>query len=230
MWRAPSIERITLNNNRVLVTDFDGTMTDRDFYSLVVEQLLPRDVSDYWIDYRAGKLTHFEALQKYFQAITTDESTVLKLINQMKLVPNLKESVSQLEASGWRIVIASAGCKWYIDKLLSKADVSLEVHANPGRFESGRGLLMELPIESPFLSHQHGINKAGIVRHFLEAGAMVAYAGDGFPDVEAAKMVTVDLRFARRDLADVLKRDGEGFQPFECWSEIADRLIEISKS
>lgn len=213
----------------MLVTDFDGTMTDRDFYSLVVEQLLPRDLPDYWVDYRAGRLTHFEALQKYFQAIPTDESTVLKLINQMKLVPNLKDSVSHLEASGWRIVIASAGCEWYIDKLLSIADVNLEVHANPGRFESGHGLRMEMPIESPFLSHLYGINKAGIVRHFLETGATVAFAGDGFPDVEAAKMVTADLRFARRDLADVLKRDRAEFQPFSCWSQIADRLIEITK-
>jgi 2-hydroxy-3-keto-5-methylthiopentenyl-1-phosphate phosphatase len=229
MQRALNVERVTLNNKRVLVTDFDGTMTDRDFYSLVVEQLLPSDLPDYWVDYRAGRLTHFEALQKYFQAIPNDEPSVLKLINQMKLVPNLKDSIAQLEASGWRIVIASAGCKWYIDKLLLNADVSLEVHANPGRFEIGRGLMMELPIESPFLSHQHGINKAGIVRHFLETGATVAFAGDGFPDVEAAKMVSADLRFARRDLADVLRRDGEEFLPFESWSEIADRLIKITK-
>jgi 2-hydroxy-3-keto-5-methylthiopentenyl-1-phosphate phosphatase len=229
MQRALNVERVTLNNKRVLVTDFDGTMTDRDFYSLVVEQLLPSDLPDYWFDYREGRLTHFEALQKYFQAIPNDEPSVLKLIKQMKLVPNLKDSIAQLQVSGWRIVIASAGCKWYIDKLLSKADVSLEIHANAGRFESGRGLMMELPIESPFLSHQHGINKAGIVRHFLETGAIVAFAGDGFPDVEAAKMVSADLRFARRDLADVLRQDGEEFLPFESWSEIADRLIKITK-
>ncbi len=53
---------------RVSVTDFDGTMTHHDFYTLAESQLLPSGVHDYWSDYRAGKLTHFEALRAYFAA------------------------------------------------------------------------------------------------------------------------------------------------------------------
>jgi len=214
--------------HRILVSDFDGTMTDRDFYSLVVEQLLPLNIPDYWVDYRAGKITHFEALQKYFSAIRSDESSVLQLLGQMKLDPNLTTTIAELEECGWKIVVASAGCKWYIDKLLAAAGVSLEVHANPGRFESDRGLLMELPTSSPFFSRVHGIHKAGIVRHFIESGATVAFAGDGFPDIDAAKAVPADLRFARRDLADMLQRDGEAFKTYRAWSEIAGQLIEYS--
>ncbi|MCC6510401.1 MAG: MtnX-like HAD-IB family phosphatase [Pirellulaceae bacterium] len=217
-----------MNANRVLVTDFDGTMTNRDFYSLVVEQLLPPDMPDHWVDYRSGKITHFEALQKYFAAIRADESSVLNLLSQMVLDPHLKTSVASLQNSGWQIVVASAGCQWYIDKLLAEAGVSLEVHANPGRFEPGRGLLMELPTASPFFSPVHGIHKAGIVEHYLKTGATVAFAGDGFPDIDAAKLVTADLRFARRDLADVLKREGQAFQTYRVWSQIADQLIELS--
>ena len=214
--------------HRILVTDFDGTMTHRDFYSLVVEQLLPLNIPDYWVDYRAGKITHFEALQKYFSAIRSDESSVLQLLGQMKLDPNLTTTIAELEECGWKIVVASAGCKWYIDKLLAAAGVSLEVHANPGRFESGRGLLMELPTSSPFFSRVHGIHKAGVVQHFIESGATVAFAGDGFPDIDAAKAVPADLRFARRDLADMLQRDGEAFKTYRAWSEIAGQLIEFS--
>ncbi len=167
--------------DRVFVTDFDGTMTHRDFYSLVVERLLPPRIPDYWVDYRAGKLTHFEALQKYFGAIRAEEPTVLQLIDHMGLDRDLKVSVEKLKEQGWRVVIASAGCRWYIDKLLAGAGVELEVHANPGQFEAGRGLVMKLPVDSPFFSREHGIHKAAIVRHFLEAGATVAFAGDGFP-------------------------------------------------
>jgi 2,3-diketo-5-methylthio-1-phosphopentane phosphatase len=214
--------------HRILVTDFDGTMTDRDFYSLVVEQLLPLNIPDHWVDYRAGKITHFEALQKYFSAIRSDEASVLQLLSQMKLDPNLTTAIAELEECGWKIVVASAGCRWYIDKLLAAAGVSLEVHANPGRFESDRGLLMELPTSSPFFSRVHGIHKAGVVQHFIESGATVAFAGDGFPDIDAAKAVPADLRFARRDLADMLQRDGEAFKTYRAWSEIAGQLIEYS--
>ena len=47
---------------QVLVTDFDGTMTRRDFFQLVVERLLPPGTPDYWGEYLAGRITHFEAL------------------------------------------------------------------------------------------------------------------------------------------------------------------------
>ena len=33
---------------RVLVSDFDGTMTRNDFYKLAVERLLPPDTPDHW--------------------------------------------------------------------------------------------------------------------------------------------------------------------------------------
>ena len=42
------------------------------------------------------------------------------------------------------MVVTSAGCDWYIRILLDEAGVTLPVWSNPGRFEEGRGLLMEL--------------------------------------------------------------------------------------
>jgi len=218
----------TVKANRVLVTDFDGTMTEHDFYSLVVGQMLPPDLPDHWADYRAGQITHFEALQKYFAAIPVDELSAGRLLRKMKLDPDLKTSVSRLEKSGWKVVVASAGCQWYIDKLLAVAGVELEVHANPGRFEPGQGLLMELPTDSPFFCRAYGIHKAGIVQHFLRSGATVAFAGDGFPDVDAARAVPAGLRFARRDLAAVLRRDGDAFQTYRIWSEVVGHLLKLS--
>jgi len=53
----------------VLISDFDGTMTRHDFYKLALEFLLPVDVPNYWDDYRAGVITHFEALRRYWSAV-----------------------------------------------------------------------------------------------------------------------------------------------------------------
>ncbi len=57
---------------------------------------------------------------------------------------------------------------------------------------------------------------------------MVAFAGDGFPDAESARLVPGGLRFARGDLADVLRREGLAFQAFEKWSDITRALIQES--
>ncbi len=222
----------------IFVTDFDGTMTDVDFYSIVKSQLLPSNQHDYWIDYREGKLTHFEALKAYFGAIRSDENQVMKLLAEMKLDHQARTSIASLAAHGWQVVIASAGCEWYIHKLLATAGIEVhsgstqpevKVYANPGHFELGRGLQMELPTSSPFFSPEHGINKAGIIEHYLNSGALVAFAGDGFPDVDAALRVPNPLRFARRDLASELTNRQELYRTFDHWSAIASELTQMEQ-
>jgi 2,3-diketo-5-methylthio-1-phosphopentane phosphatase len=210
---------------QVLVTDFDGTMTARDFFKLAIQQLLPPDVPNFWREYRAGNITHFQALQRYFAEIRKSEAEVLAVVDQMELDPALPQAVADLRAAGWQVVVTSAGCQWYIRRLLAAAGVELEVHSNPGSFVEGRGLLMEMPLGSPFLSPTLGIDKARVVRCHVEAGRTVSFAGDGFPDEEAARLVPGNLRFARGDLANVLEKHGQPFQPFSVWSEIAKRLI-----
>ena len=216
------------NPKSVLVSDFDGTMTRRDFFKLATEQLLPPDGPNFWSEYRAGRITHFEALRRYFAEIRTSESDVLNVVDRMELDPGLPQAVAQLRQAGWNVIVTSAGCDWYIRRLLAQAGVELEVHSNPGRFVPGLGLQMEMPVGSPFVSPTLGVDKAQIVRRHVGQGRTVAFAGDGFPDEEAALMVPGRLRFARGDLADVLKQRGELFQPFEAWCEIARQILHVA--
>jgi len=211
----------------VLVSDFDGTMTARDFFKLAIRQLLPPDVTNFWSQYRAGRITHFQALQSYFAEIRHSEAEVLKVVDQMELDPDLPRAVADLRQAGWQVIVTSAGCDWYIRRLLAAAGVELEVHSNPGSYIQGRGLRMELPISSPFLSPALGIDKARVVRTQLELGRTVAFAGDGFPDEEPALLVPGHLRFARADLADMLRKHGQPFQTFSAWSQIARQLLTV---
>ena len=216
--------------SKVLVSDFDGTMTRRDFFKLAIQQLLPPDGPDFWSEYRAGRITHFEALRRYFAEIRASEAEVQAVVDQMELDPGLPQAIADLRQAGWKIIVTSAGCDWYIRRLLAQANVALEVHANPGRFVPGLGLQMEMPVGSPFLSPTLGVDKARIVRHHLQQGRTVAFAGDGFPDEEAALLVPGSLRFARNDLVNVLGQKGEPFRAFDTWSEIARRPFRVGGS
>lgn len=213
------------NTESVLVTDFDGTMTQHDFYKLAIERLIPPETPDYWSQYRAGEITHFEALRRYFASIRGSRNEVLAVVGQMQLDPKLPLAIDELKANGWQVVVTSAGCAWYIRELLSQARVDVTVHANPGRFEEGKGLLMEMPLDSPYLSQNLGVDKTAVVRSFLELGARVAFAGDGFPDVEPARLVPENLRFARADLAHVLDQDGLKYRGFRTWSDLPRMLL-----
>jgi 2,3-diketo-5-methylthio-1-phosphopentane phosphatase len=210
---------------KVLVSDFDGTMTRHDFYQLVVGSPLPPGTPDHWAEYRAGTITHFEALRHYFAAIRATEAEVQAVVDRMGLDPGLRAAVTALQDSGWHVVVASAGCDWYVKRLLSAAKVKVEVHSNPGRFEEGRGLIMEMSTHSPYVSPTLGVDKKRVVLTHLDAGAQVAFAGDGYPDAESARLVPGDLRFARGALAAVLRDDGLPFRPFEQWTDVARVLL-----
>ena len=183
---------------------------------------------DYWADYRSGSTTHFEALRRYFAAIRASEEEVLAVVRQMDLDPNLRAAVQTLRGAGWDVIVTSAGCEWYIRNLLSIAGVDVTIYANPGRYEPGKGLIVEMPLDSPYFSRSLGVDKTAIVRHHVSDGRKVAFAGDGFPDADPARLVPAQLRFARGDLADVLYREGLEFTPFDTWSHIPPLLLQKS--
>ena len=210
----------------VLVTDFDGTITEGDFYILAVQRLLkPEDLAP-WQDYRGGRITHFSALKTIISKIRAPESKVLQILEDMRPDPCLRECAAKLKTAGWHVVVASAGCGWYIDRILKENGVDFEVHANPGVYAEGGPLIMEVPVDSPFYSPEAGVDKAGIVRFYAERADKVVYAGDGYTDYDASLLVPPSLRFARAELAGALEKNGKEFRRFSVWSEIVGILLE----
>jgi len=208
----------------ILISDFDGTITRYDFFDRVRKRWPFSPQDDPWEKFVSGEMTHFQALAEIFSRIRTTESDLLGLADSTELDPSFANSIQALQDHGWEVVVASAGCGWYIDFLLKKAGVSVSVHANPGTFDPKRGLLMSLPERSAFFSASKGVNKVAIVQDALKRSDCVAFAGDGRPDLRPALLVQPQLRFARGWLAEALSQRGEQFHPFERWSEIADQL------
>lgn len=209
----------------ILVTDFDGTLTRHDFYQLALLDLLPDERPDIWGDYCAGRITHFEALQQMFALIRKPERAVREVLARAELEATLPTLLARLREAGWKVIVASAGCEWYIRILLGEVAHTLEIHANPGRYVEGEGLLLELPRQSRYFSLSHGIDKAKIVRTALASCQRVAFAGDGYPDMAAARLVQPEYRFARAALAEALRQEKLPFHPFERWREVALTLL-----
>ena len=211
---------------RILVSDFDGTMTKFDFFDLARRDLPSAADHDFWQDYVDGRITHFEALAGIFAAIRTDEPTLSDLVDRMELDPALPDAVARLRAAGWEIIVASAGCAWYIHRLLDKAGIHLEVHANPGAFAPDTGLTLSLPVDSPYFKRETGIDKSAIVRAALARDPRAVFAGDGRPDLAPSSLVAPGHRFATGWLAHHLLRNHQEFRPFDTWSRIAHALLE----
>jgi 2-hydroxy-3-keto-5-methylthiopentenyl-1-phosphate phosphatase len=217
--------RLSAGRN-LLVTDFDGTVTKHDFYELALARVARSEASaDYWSLYASGRITHFEAMRGIFGCIRCDDAAMAEVLASMEPDPRMAEMVARLRAAGWDVMVVSAGSSWYIHRVLQAAGVDVPVHASPGRFSPSEGLVMELPLDSPFLCPTMGIDKEAAVLYGQREYEQVAFAGNGPPDLKPALRVKPELRFARTYLAAELKRRGEGFVPFERWSEVALRLL-----
>jgi 2,3-diketo-5-methylthio-1-phosphopentane phosphatase len=216
---------MSVDCRRMLVTDFDGTLTQRDFYQVYVERLMPPNAPDFWAEYRAGCMTHFDALKEIFAFVPAGEERFLGLASEMQIEPALADALTSLCNAGWDVVVVSAGCRWYIDRLLASAGVHLEVHANLGHVDEAGRLIMERPEGTPYPSLDIGIDKSAVVSTYIEKGWTVAFAGDGPPDFAPAMRVPPHLRFARGHLADALREQGESFRTFARWRDIAEALV-----
>ena len=210
---------------KIFVSDYDGTITDKDFYALLAERYIPEDTPDYFAQYADGRITHFEAMAAYFAFAPTEEQQLEELLAASQADPDLGASAALLRRGGWELWVVSAGSSWYVERVLRRAGVAATVYSNPGRLENGRGLVLEkLDPSSPYHSASVGVDKPAVVRHALHVAETVAFAGDGPPDLQPALLVRPDLRFARGFLAEALQERGETFRPFSRWSEIAREL------
>ena len=210
----------------IFITDFDGTMTRYDFYRVVMARLVPPGTPDFWEDYLGGRMTHFEALQAIFSRIRGSECAVIEAARKMELDPRAGVAMERLQGAGWEVRIASAGCLWYISRLLAEQQIQVSVYANPGVYDPLQGLQMSPPVDSSYFSPETGIDKLAVVRVALQSSPEVAFAGDGPPDIAPALLVAPHRRFARNYLAQALRAKGEPFRPYEQWSEIAEMLLE----
>ena len=211
---------------KVLVSDFDGTITTHDYFLRVLERSDSPEVHRYWDDLQSGKLNNFDALKAIFAHVSGGESELLEIGRETGIDEDLPQYVGRLEQAGWKVIVVSAGCEWYIHRIFAERGIPLPVIANPGRLSADGRLEMVLPTDSPFYSRETGIDKAAVVRATLEIAEVAAFAGDGRPDLKAARLVEPTYRFACGWLAEALDKEGLSYRPFRRWSDVAEMLLE----
>ncbi len=210
---------------RILISDFDGTMTSNDFFRLALARL-PDDAVEPWLCFERGDCSHFDALAQIFARLRASIVEYDAMLESMMFDVDAATAIATLGRAGWQVVIASAGCSWYIERLLKRHCIAITVHANPGFVSPHGALIIQAAVTSPFYTADTGIDKSAVVRHYLAQGAEVAYAGDGRPDLTPALLVAPQHRFVTGWLAEELHRRGEQYRTFNAWHDIATLLTE----
>jgi len=222
---ANRVQQLRDDSMPILITDFDGTFTRRDFFDLIIERHDPPGARAGWQKFTDGKITLSQGLDAVFASLRTDAAGADALVRALDPAPGVVTAVQQLQAAGWEVVIASAGCGWYIERLLARMGLDLKIHASPGTFSPATGLLMRPDPDDPYYHPALGIDKPAVTRAALARDPIVAYAGDSNNDRAGAMLIPPERRFVTGWLARRLAAEGVPHVPFDIWPEIAERLL-----
>jgi 2,3-diketo-5-methylthio-1-phosphopentane phosphatase len=206
------------------VSDFDGTLTEKDFYHIIIDTYLQEWGRPFYEDWKKTKKINVEFLNKILGSIGRTEEEILAEIHRLPLDEYAVDVIHRVQKAGGEFYILSAGTTYYIDRLLAHRQIEgVKVISMSGVYKDG-GIEITPDEKSPYFSEIFGINKAKVVEELKKEFETVFFAGDSEPDLGAAK--AADIAFAKRDLKDLLTNEQEEFIPFENFREIKKCLQE----
>lgn len=191
----------------VLVSDFDGTISKIDFFYYAIDKLLVESDVEPWQEYKAGRITHIEALRRIFAKIRMSTEEFNKFILTLPIEECFVDTVNYCKEKNIDFYIISAGADYYIKLILQylKVDDYVKLISNNSVYTPNEGLiLLESDTSSPIYSYNYGISKKLAVEEIRKDADFIVFAGDGTPDYDAAKLSNVV--FARGTLMDLCKQ------------------------
>jgi len=203
-----------------LITDFDGTITADDFFTLAAERYFDDSMLAPWRAYQSGKKKHFEALAEMFRRLRG----LPDLPDFVKSIPVdsfFSETVKLCHAKEIPVYICSAGCDWYINLLIGEVirEYQICLITNHCEYSIEKGLVMDrLPPDHSCYDDNTGVSKTAVVKELKEQGYKTVFAGDGLPDIFPAR--EADVVFARKNLLRLCREQGIKTLPFDNFSDI----------
>jgi 2-hydroxy-3-keto-5-methylthiopentenyl-1-phosphate phosphatase len=207
--------------NRVLVVDFDGTVTETDLLDTIAstfgDPAVYEEVED---GLHEGRLTLREVITREFEPVRKPlEDVVQWELENVRIRPGFRELVALGRERGWRLVVVSSGFHELIEPILEREGVEVELHAN--RVDprpDGWRVLWQYDESCDSCGESC---KRSVVQEIAGDGEIV-YIGDGISDRCAAE--ASDRVFATRGLARYLEERGISFEHFDDFHSIAASL------
>jgi HAD superfamily phosphoserine phosphatase-like hydrolase len=208
--------------SRLIVVDFDGTITERDTLDDVLERYAPEAYEQAEAGLAAGRLTLRECMEQEFAPVCGDPGTIIaEAVAAAVVRPGFAEFVQAAEAVGHRVVVVSGGFESIIRHVLEREDAGhLPVFAHEARF-TPQGTTVEFRHWDDCAACGEECKRSIVAG--LRNGDEVVYIGDGYSDRCAA--LVADRRFARRFLARDLDKAGVEYTPFDDFHTVREALL-----
>ncbi|MDP4549981.1 MtnX-like HAD-IB family phosphatase [Alkalihalobacillus macyae] len=209
--------------NWAFVSDFDGTISKKDFYWLIIESYYPEG-QELYKKWKAGEYQDIDFLQQVFQSIDQNEEQIIEDILSLPIDEHVPSFIEAVQENGGDFYILSAGTDYYIHHILNHYGIhDVPVFSNKGYYEN-QNVHLSIDENHKHYSRRYGIDKSKVISELKEKYDLVYFAGDSEPDSHPAKVA--DLTFAKDALQDILKENGVSFIGVESFKDIERTLRE----
>ena len=203
------------------VSDFDGTISKKDFYHLVLEKYFA-DGEALFKKWKAGDMKDIDFLRTVFSSIHQEETQIIEDIHSLEIDDHVPSFIRKVQAHGGDFHILSAGTDYYIHHILKQHGIKdVKVYSNEGYYKE-KNVHMNIDFEHPHYSERYGIDKSKVITDLKEEYRTIYFAGDSEPDSHPAKVA--DVTFALKALQNILKESRTPFIEVENFHDI-DRYL-----
>lgn len=206
----------------VFISDFDGTLTHKDFYQMIIDDYLGEEGEALYKAWRRKEYKDRDFLHKIYSSMNRSEEEILEDIIRIEWDDSAECVIEAIKKTGGDFVILSAGTSYYIERLLQQKGISgIKIYSNPGEYKE-KGIHLVIDEKNPYFSDVYGIDKGKVVAELKEKYPYVYYAGDSAPDIPPCKLA--NTCFAKDKLQEMLKEEGVDFIPMNSYKDIEAAL------
>ncbi|WP_226582627.1 MtnX-like HAD-IB family phosphatase [Halobacillus litoralis] len=203
------------------VSDFDGTISKKDFYWVVIEKYYPEG-KELFKTWKAGDIKDIDFLSHIFTHIEQPEEQIIEDIKNIPIDESAPIFLKKIQEKGAEVYILSAGTDYYIHHILNQYEINnVTVLSNNGYFEN-KNIHLNMNPEHRHYSNRYGIDKAKVIQELKGKYETVHFAGDSEPDSHPA--VYADLTFAKDSLQDLLNERNIPYIPVDTFKDIQKYL------
>ena len=160
----------------IFISDFDGTITAKDFYWILLDDYIGREGIDFYYDWKKTKKIGTEFLNMVFQWHKFSDHERMEALAKVSLDKDLEKVIDKVEEKGGEFMILSAGFRYYIDDALDKRNLNrIQVVTNDGTFRDGC-FVMEPDEKGEFYSPVYGVDKEAVAKYYKKKCKKLIFA------------------------------------------------------
>jgi 2-hydroxy-3-keto-5-methylthiopentenyl-1-phosphate phosphatase len=207
---------------RIVFCDFDGTITARETFEVVLKQFAPELSAQLLPQMYARELTLREGVRQILASIPSSRyPEIIELTRPQPMRPGFSELLDFLEVQGVPLVVVSGGLRGMVEVVLgSLVERVRGIHAIDVD-TSG----VQLQVRSPYEAGTEMVAKVKVIEAYAPDQAIAI--GDSLTDLNMA--LQAPLVFARDRLAKYLDEHQTPYIPWNDFFTVRDYLARLWK-